>query len=1031
MNKKILFIVPMVALVLAGCNTRNTSSSSTNPTSGGTDTSATTTGGTTTGGSATSATTGGTTTGGSSTTGTSTTGTSTTQTVIPVTEVWVESDRDVALKVGGTSQINAHVNPENATDQGLIYTPDNKSVATVSDTGLITGVGAGSTTVTVAAHGDPSKSKTINVSVSDFTIPTSTSDGFTLLKSGDTLNDDDEVYFAGLNDTTMYTMNKYSSGTYVPSSVGAINNNVLTVGDGAEKYTIESGTAGFYFKDSSSNYLYADGEGSSDNWLKTKKDKSDTCLFAVSSDSDGISTVETSACTHGSVRFNYNNGTNPRFSAYDPSKTKLPKVNIYVKHAVKKDLQSIAVSGERTEYMQGDTFEKPTVTATFSVGDPEDVTDEAVFSGYDLSKTGSQTVEVSYTYKGVTKTTSYGINVAADTLNSISINGDMTKKTYNLNDAWDPSGLTFVGHYTSGNKTISPELTYNPETANSTELTQVEVTATLSGVSGSKTITGISVVSKSSMQIAYEVARDMSDKTGNPTNTTYTFTGVVTAVVGNSYFVQDGIYGMYVYNTTNAGGATVGKNVSVTAYLCNYNGVIETYSKSKDTEHPAAIITVTGDGILPSSSLVNSSNSLAALNQSILCHSTLEFVSVKGTDVWSSNKNGIVNFKFENGDPVVVKFDKFGYDAEKASILSNAEVGQKFNLSGILTTVNNDVPQFEFAGTSIIETKADPITVVSIKTRMRTEYVAGQYLDPSDLVITVSHESGATEDVAYAGHESDFEFDPSLTTVLTTEHTELVITYKGIDLDPVTLTVVEKTIVSATIKTQPSKREYNEGETFDPSGLVLTVTYDDESTDEVVYTSLDEGFEFDPDLDTPLTEDVSVSVTYVDKSAGSVAITVSAKPQTAYTRVSSNLSDWSGTYLLAYDVDDSNAKLWTGVDTVDCFVDAATDNGVISEVPSGAVTLTIAPMTGGYSVMVNGGDNDGKFIYGKKDDNKLLFGDTGQLNTLSYDDDGDGVLIISNTSVMRYNTTSGQNRFRYIKSKTYTGQKIVQLYKLG
>lgn len=76
-----------------------------------------------------------------------------------------------------------------------------------------------------------------------------------------------------------------------------------------------------------------------------------------------------------------------------------------------KTLSSIAVSNAKTSYVVDDTFVKPTVTATYSDGSTDDVKDSAVFSGYNLSQTGNQTVNVSYTYSGTTKTTTYSITV--------------------------------------------------------------------------------------------------------------------------------------------------------------------------------------------------------------------------------------------------------------------------------------------------------------------------------------------------------------------------------------------------------------------------------------------------------------------------------------------------------------------------------------------------------------------------------------------------------------------------------------------
>lgn len=49
-------------------------------------------------------------------------------------------------------------------------------------------------------------------------------------------------------------------------------------------------------------------------------------------------------------------------------------------------------------------------------------------------------------------------------------------------------------------------------------------------------------------------------------------------------------------------------------------------------------------------------------------------------------------------------------------------------------------------------------------------------------------------------------------------------------------------------------------------------------------------------------------------------------------------------------------------------------------------------------------------------------------NTISFDADGNAD-IVSGGAYLRYNATSGQTRFRYFKSSTYTGQKAVALYK--
>ncbi len=81
---------------------------------------------------------------------------------------------------------------------------------------------------------------------------------------------------------------------------------------------------------------------------------------------------------------------------------------------------------------------------------------------------------------------------------------------------------------------------------------------------------------------------------------------------------------------------------------------------------------------------------------------------------------------------------------------------------------------------------------------------------------------------------------------------------------------------SIAVKTNPTKTSYTTGETFDPAGLVLTVTYGDGTTAEVAYKKGDANFAFAPALGTKLTvENKTVTVTYGEKSA-EISITVAA-----------------------------------------------------------------------------------------------------------------------------------------------------------
>lgn len=154
-----------------------------------------------------------------------------------------------------------------------------------------------------------------------------------------------------------------------------------------------------------------------------------------------------------------------------------------------------------------------------------------------------------------------------------------------------------------------------------------------------------------------------------------------------------------------------------------------------------------------------------------------------------------------------------------------------------------------------------------------------------------------------------------------------------------------------------------------------------------------------------------------------------------YMKVTEKPTDWSGEYLLVYETTDEDSNpvgyCWTGVDAVSCYVTAQIKDEVISTKPEGAVTVTITSMDDGYSIQVNGGTNISKFIKGTSGSNALGFDANAQLNNISYNNKDKCVDIVSNTSVMRYNSASNNNRFRYFKESSYTGQQVIQLYKLA
>ena len=92
-------------------------------------------------------------------------------------------------------------------------------------------------------------------------------------------------------------------------------------------------------------------------------------------------------------------------------------VTFEVSDAPTATLTGISVSGTATDLWKGDVFthEGITVTATYNDGNTADVTNSCTYSGYDMSKAGSQTVTVSYGEKPETASYTVTVNTIGNT----------------------------------------------------------------------------------------------------------------------------------------------------------------------------------------------------------------------------------------------------------------------------------------------------------------------------------------------------------------------------------------------------------------------------------------------------------------------------------------------------------------------------------------------------------------------------------------------------------------------------------------
>ena len=176
-------------------------------------------------------------------------------------------------------------------------------------------------------------------------------------------------------------------------------------------------------------------------------------------------------------------------------------------------------------------------------------------------------------------------------------------------------------------------------------------------------------------------------------------------------------------------------------------------------------------------------------------------------------------------------------------------------------------------------------------------------------------------------------------------------------------------------------------------------------------------------------------VNYTDSTAVSAEGTTSAASgggeggsDHVYTKVTSAPADWSGQYLIVYEGEsfafDSSL---TTLDAINNYKTVTISNNQISlSAAEDTFYFTIAKTASGYSIK----SASGKYIGNTSNSNALSEHETTVYNNTISLNGGDANIIGSGGAYLRFNTTSGQDRFRYFKSSSYTNQKAIQLYKL-
>ena len=435
------------------------------------------------------------------------------------------------------------------------------------------------------------------------------------------------------------------------------------------------------------------------------------------------------------------------------------------------DTPSISISATSTNIQVNGTA---TLTATLKnvTGTPSwAITDSSTNvitlssnSGNSVTVTGKAngTKTVRATVGSVSET--IDITVSTKTLSSISVETAPTKTSYTVDEYFDPTGLVINRTYSDNSSDTytyaghTSDFTFNPSTSTALTTSHTSVTITYGGKSCNQAIT-------------------VSTSGGGGGGSGESGSQRIVSNASTTYYEAGAIY-----PTGSTSSGTASCDAFDVSWLKNSssNNVLYTYAELRIYSGHSFTITPKTDYTITSIVVTANDDSYAsALGGSSLTNCTK---SVSGSTVTLTPTNG-------------------------SSAVGFTQSAQ--------SRVNYMVVNYEYAGSGSTEPTLSSIAVDTAPTKVT--YTVGEYFSPIGLVIRRNYSDNSHDTYSYAGHTSEFTFDPSTSTALTTSHTSVIISYGGESCSQaITVTTAAPTSITATVS-----KSYHPGETISSSDLTV------------------------------------------------------------------------------------------------------------------------------------------------------------------------------------------------------------------
>ncbi len=306
----------------------------------------------------------------------------------------------------------------------------------------------------------------------------------------------------------------------------------------------------------------------------------------------------------------------------------------------------------------------------------------------------------------------------------------------------------------------------------------------------------------------------------------------------------------------------------------------------------------------------------------------------------------------------------------------------------------------------------------------KTTYYVGDSFDASGMVVTATYNDASTNNVTSGCTFIPDTFSSTGVQNVTVSYTENEVTKET--TQSVTVNAA-RSVTSIEVSSAPAKTVYREGETFDPTGLVITRNYNAGDPDTYTYADHEDEFTFSPSLETALQKNnTSVSITYAGQTT-SQAITVNEVER--FEKIDSVEGLVSGSRYIIGDA--SGAKFLSSTQNSNnrsaVALEGEIDNDVVT-FEDGMEILTLGGSAGQWTLYANNSDPKGYLYAASNSSNYLRTQTENNANgqwAIAFDNNGIPTLTAQGTNSHNVLKNNG-NLFSCYES----GQTDVSLWKV-